>query len=852
MKKYIFAGLLVLSITAITASVCLAAEETVQGYSVKSLPSYFAVTAANGAGKNITVSGKPRMAKGHPCTLWDQEDLTNFRAQLKTSKGLKEEFDKLKIEMDKQLSKPIPVPGPGKEPPTKEIYRIHKNNADIISDMGTIYALTEDPKYGEYGKKILLAYASNYPKYPHIAGWTEAKYRSAKDGRLTGQFLEDGGWLIRAARGYDLLYNLPSWTEKERKLVKQDLFEAIAYEFTAEVLGPKDYLSATHNRSVICTCGVLMAGYATDNEKLINQGLYGKNGTKEKPVGGVFGTHFGPNCIDVDGMWNEGAMGYQFMALGALINDAEMLWRHNVDMYSYRNSALKGLFDSALQFLYPDYTFPSTHDSSRMSIFTSWFTDCQHAFEYGYLQYKDPRYLSIINKVPPHLALSTHEGPTSVIFDRDSAETTQGLANESVNFNGVGYGILRLNSPNGIAGLLLEYGPSRSHGHPSKLCVDLYALNDVILPDPGSIFPYGDPLNEKWYHATPGHCAMIVDEKNQIFWGNRWKFKDSSEPEAAQLVFGPASTMGIQRAFSATVIPGVTQDRALFMTPQYIADLFGAFSKKTHKYDLAWHIRGELSSGLPLKPLKFPDPVEDGYNALENVRNMLTDKPWDVSVTRAGNAVRFFAAGGINTDVVFGEGYYRTAKRENEKVPAVLERRAAKASLFGNALDISGGKSGYIKKISQAGGLEAGYGLLKVETIKGVDLCFSAYRPGLHKADGLETDALQAFVLMNGSRIAAMYLGGGKSIKAGNAELRRNEPGLAYFEETNNGSYIVANPSNSDTVITVVLPPLAGLKAFNIEGKGRRTGPAEITTGTVNAFVLKMQANTRVEFSDSR
>ena len=48
---------------------------------------------------------------------------------------------------------------------------------------------------------------------------------------------------------------------------------------------------------MICNAGVLMAGYATDDEKLINYGLYGKGGTKEKPVGGVLGMHFGPDCI---------------------------------------------------------------------------------------------------------------------------------------------------------------------------------------------------------------------------------------------------------------------------------------------------------------------------------------------------------------------------------------------------------------------------------------------------------------------------------------------------------------------------------------------------------------------------
>jgi hypothetical protein len=279
------------------------------------------------------------------------------------------------------------------------------------------------------------------------------------------------------------------------------------------VLADRIYLNQSHNRSAICNCGVLMAGYASDDEKLINYGLYGKGGTKDKPTGGVFGAHFGPQCIDVDGMWNEGSIGYQFMSLGALVDDAETLWHHGIDMYRYRHAALKGLFDSSLWFVYPDLTPPATHDSHRTSLLLDWCTDCQHTFEYGYLRYRDPSYLSIINRAKPHLRLAFHAGPTSVLFDRDYTETPANLPSPSVNFLGVGYGILRLPTEHGTASLLLEYGPSRSHGHPSKLGIDFFAQGDVLAPDPGVVFPYyAGPLNTKWYWTSAAHNLLVVDE----------------------------------------------------------------------------------------------------------------------------------------------------------------------------------------------------------------------------------------------------------------------------------------------------------------------------------------------------
>ena len=138
-----------------------------------------------------------------------------------------------------------------------------------------------------------------------------------------------------------------------------------------------------------------------------------------------------------------------------------------------------------------------------------------------------------------------------------------------MNFTDVGYGVLRTTGLAGPNSLLLEYGPSRSHGHPSKLAIDLYGLNDVLLPLPGVIFPYNDPLDVKWYWTTLANCTLTVDETSQLYNSTLWQHRGLAQPQAAQTVYGPASTFGIERAWSDTVYPatiavgsGVTMDRA--------------------------------------------------------------------------------------------------------------------------------------------------------------------------------------------------------------------------------------------------------------------------------------------------
>ena len=843
-------------------------------YNVPFLPENIAPTAATAPDGHVEVFGTPRMSQGHPCTLWDKQDVAELKELLKTSKEAQEAFEKLRARCDARIAKPLDVPVPrqgpdGKwmypgdfpenEPPFKKVGRTNQANVQDMAALGMMYNLTGEQKYAEYCKKMLLAYADGYPKYGHPADWTEKKYRSAQDGRLTGQFLEDGFWLMNAAFAYDLVYSLPSWTADDRKKVRDDLLKAVAAEFIAPVMGKPDYLSQSHNRSAIVAAATLIAGYATEDQEMINNATYGTGGTKEKPVGGMVGLHFTPQCILPDGLWLEGAPGYQLgIASCGLFNGAEVLWHHGIDIYRAHNGMLKRLLDSGLALAYPDpkMTVASLHDSSRMALLDDrdWFNREEGLpYELGYRRYRDPRYVPIIRNATKALAMTVHSGGPSLFIELPPDEKLPPRLVGNANFYSTGYGVLRIGEGEDANQLILEYGPSAGHAHPSKLAIDLYALRDALIPFPGVIFPYQDPLDAKWYWTTLGNCALTVDEKQQIYYGNRWKFpKSLPDPDAKQLIYGPASTIGIERAWSDTVYPGIIQDRSLFLTVNYLADLFAGIGEAPHKYDMAWHFRGKLASDLKAEPMKFPEPVADGYNALTDVSHATTNQAWTATVTTpGGKPVRLLVPGGTQTEVIFGNGhFFTTSSKDDEFPPTVIERRAdVDAALYGNVVDISGDANGYVTSVVQQGSLKDGYGLLEVSTIKGTDLCFASYRPGTHKAGKLETDAQQGFVSMDGANVQSMYLGGGTALKTAGATLLRNKPGLAYVEKTKSGSYVVGNPSPADAAITVTLPALAGLKAFLVDEQGKRTGPATVTNGQqVGSISITLKANTKAEF----
>jgi len=842
-------------------------------YSVPFVQGNIAPTPLTEGASKPQVRGQPRVSQGHPCTLWDKEDVKEYQSLIETNEAARAAFLKFKGRCDGRLRKPLDVPVPRKgedgrwmwpadfpetEAPFKHLGRHNEALAHDMAALGVMYNLTGDDRYAEYCKKLLLAYADAYPKYGHPAAWTKNRYRSALDGRLTAQFLDDGFWLMAAAFGYDLVYNLPSWTPEERKKVHDDLLRAVAEEFFDPVLGKPDYLSSPHNRSAICAAATLMAGYATEDQELINNAAYGTGGTKERPVGGLVGLHFTETCIFPDGLWLEGAPGYQVgIASCGLFNGAEVLWRHGVDAYSMGNSALKRMLDSALALAYPDenMTVAALHDSAQLALLggPDWFTvEEGYAYEIGYLRYGDPRYVPIIRGAAKALDMTVHSGGLSRFLELPNEVPPRTIGN--ANFYSTGYGVQRLETANGTAQVIFEFGDSMlGHSHPSKLAFDLYALNDVVMPFPGVIFPYNDPLDPKWYWTTLSNCALTVDEKQQMHVGNWYKFpRGTPKPFARQLVYAPADAMGMQRAASDTIHPGVTQDRSLFLTSRYLADLFVAFSDSPHRYDLAWHLRGQFASELPLKDLQFPEPVAPGYNGLTEVRHALIDKPWDATVTLSGGQpVRVKSAGAAGGEVIVGKGHFfsKNSRKNDDEPPTIIERRdQQKNVLFGTVVDISGDAAGQVKNVEKEGSPEAGYGLLKIGTATGSDFCFAAFRPGTYKTGGLETNGLQAFVASDAGGVRALYLAGGTVLKTGGAAIERDQPGLAFVEKTKTGGYIVGNPSPSDATVTVAFAPLAGMKAYTLSAHGERSGPAEVKNAN-GAVSLRLQARAKVEFA---
>jgi hypothetical protein len=804
----------------------------VEGYQVPVAADHIATTSGTSAGGTVAVEGQPRRSEGHPCTLWDREDIAHYQAMLKTSEELRGQLANLRKALDVRMTQPVGVPPPQKDADGawrhvsdvetldgRGVGAIHNQLGLDIANLGTVYALTGEPAYGEFAKRILLAYADAYPNYAIGARPT---FRHSPS-RAFDQILGDATWIIPVARGYDLIHDLPSITAEERARIEDGLFRTAG----RLIISNHALLEAPTNWSAICTSALLTIGFAIDDRGFVDTALYGIKGTADKPTGGLLDRHFSAKAIDVDGMWGEGAIHYQFMAMQALVLDAEVLWHHGMDLWRHRDGVLKRLFDSPLQFAYPDLTAPATNDTSHGSIVGH----DAFLYEYAYRRYRDPAYLAILDQCGRHLATNFQEFPVSVLYDRDRQARGEAVECKSVNFFGVGMGILRTTTESGTSSLLLKTSPNRSHGHPDKLGIDLYAFNDQLAMDPGVVW-YEQPLYRQWFHTTLAHNTLVVDEQDQVM------------SDGQQLVYAPGTDLGMMRGSANAAYPGVTMDRSLFLTPEYVADLFAAFGRLPRTYDLAWHLRGEFASALPLTGHAFPEPVANGYCALTNLRRGTADGAWSATVTRAGNTARLFAAGAGPTEVLVGDGVYKL-----ERPPTIIERRRAASTVYGNVLDVSNAPGGFVRAVAQEGGLEAGFGLLSIETARGTDRCLAAFRPGTHRAGGIETDAVQAQVRQDGGAVQAMILAGGTRLACAGVVLGRSAPGIASLERLGNGAYLLANPSPSAAVVSVTAPFLAGLQAFVLDGQERRSGAAAVTATAPGALSVSIPAAGRVEFA---
>ena len=163
---------------------------------------------------------------------------------------------------------------------------------------------------------------------------------------------------------------------------------------------------------MVCLFGVFISGVTLQDQELVNGILYSLGGSREKPTGGFLDCFnpASPTCLRDDCLWGADPKPEdQIASLAIMISVAEVMWPHGVDLYGYRDMALKKPFDAGLSLILPSAAAPSDAGYAKRPGLPG-----VNAYAYAFRWYQDARYLPLINQLKPALVLAVGELPSGL------------------------------------------------------------------------------------------------------------------------------------------------------------------------------------------------------------------------------------------------------------------------------------------------------------------------------------------------------------------------------------------------------------------------------------------------------
>jgi len=688
----------------------------------------------------------------HPRCLLSKAELDEFRKAATTAERAKDAYKALIANAQAMCSAELDFPDPKGTPAQLKDRRcpIAKRHARLSRGCGSLamaYALTGEAKYARRAREILLGYAERYAAYPEHKG-----VNRSDTGKVMAQRLSEAMWLIPQAHAYDLIRGGDVLSDDDRQRIEAGLLRPCvafirrkdpAQEVAERTRRQADWRTAdpqpakgrriVGNWMTFYAAATMLAGAAMDDRDLID-------------LAAADARFAIANGIAEDGMWGEGAIGYQLFALQALVPVFETAARQGIDLWGYQGSRVKSLFDTPLRYAYPDGTAPGINDSGRVKL-GNWST---MVYDYAWLRWRDPRHAVLVNQSPRQLHVS--EGvyyPTRIY---GTLPEPKAVTYPSMVFKSLGYAILR----DQRLYALMDYGRHGGvHGHLDKLNLILFA-GDELGGEP-VMHRYEDALHAEWTRHTVAHNTMAVDERSQ------------APCTGKLLVFEGAGPIQVMRAEAVEAYPGVLLDRTVVVTPTAVIDLFHGRSQKPHTWDRTLRFHGTIPD-LDADKLGDPLGTRDGYQHLKVASRVPAEKRSEVQWKSRVGELSVSVAGAPGQEAILAVG------PDRDHI-VLLRQKGAQAS-FAAALRLE--KWG--KAVEDAALRDTGAPAIVAFEMKQGDATIRvvvAHRSGEWKALGWASDARVLVVVERGGQLSALMAGGTKAAK-GDKALRLPQPGNCF------------------------------------------------------------------------
>ncbi|ASP48646.1 alginate lyase [Cognaticolwellia beringensis] len=547
---------------------------------------------------SIMGSTQAAIAKTSPNLVVTVADVKNMRAAIKEDGQFKRTFIASKASVDEQIKRAIIVPMP-QDGGGGYTHERHKKNYKLMYDAGIIYQLTQDEKYANYVRDMLLIYADLYPTLPLHP---KRKMGKQSPGKLFWQSLNEAMWLVYTSQAYDLV--IPSLSTKEKTKIETGLFRPMANFLSVE--SPQTF-NKVHNHGTWATAAVGMTGYVLGEQEWVEQALY----DLDKSGKGGFLRQL-DELFSPQGYYNEGPY-YQRYALMPFVTFAKVIQANQPErkIFEYRDGILLKAIDTTIQLSYNKLFFPINDAIKSKGIDT---IELVNGVAIAYGLTKDAGLLDIAKQ------------QNEIILTGDGLKVAQALdrqLEQPYQFKSVAFGdgndgkqgalvVMRQNVNGEQAVLFKPTGQGLGHGHFDKLTWQFYDKGAEIVSDYGAArflnveAKFGGrylPENQTWAKQTIAHNTVVVDEKSHF--NANVKMGNANHPEL--LFFDKNEQVTISSAKIDSAYEGVLLKRtmALIKLPlqnkpgqeqSLVIDVFNIESNKAHQYDLPVHYKGHLIS----------------------------------------------------------------------------------------------------------------------------------------------------------------------------------------------------------------------------------------------------------------
>ncbi len=539
----------------------------------------------------VVVACSLNVHASHPNLVITGSDVEKMRSAINEQGRFSEAYASLKKQVDLQIAQPIQVPVP-KDGGGGYTHERHKKNYQLMFNAGIIYQLSQDKKYADYVRDMLLAYADLYPT---IDVHPKRKVKSQNPGKLFWQSLNEAVWLVYTIQAYDLVIDALNTAHIEK--IEQKLLKPVSLFLS---VGQPSTFNKVHNHGTWATAGVGMAGYVMNEPEWVEKALY----DLEKSGKGGFLRQL-DELFSPQGYYNEGPY-YQRYALMPFVTFARAIENNepNRNIFEHRDSVLLKAIDTTIQLSYNGLFFPINDAIKSKGIDT---IELVHGVTVAYGLTEDPGFLDIAQQ-QDQIILSGDGLKVAQALDKGLAKPYQfkSVAFGDGNDGKQGALVIMRSQLGGDQALLFKpAAQGLGHGHFDKLTWQYYDHGQEIVSDYGAArflnveAKYGGrylPENDSYAKQTIAHNTVVVDETSHF--DGKVKIGNKNAPA---LNFFETNEFGtVSSGEIATAYKGVEMERTLALVnlpeleTSVALDLFQIDSENKHQLDLPVHYQGQL------------------------------------------------------------------------------------------------------------------------------------------------------------------------------------------------------------------------------------------------------------------